>query len=38
VKGANHFFHESYDKLAVEVDRYLAKNMGNTRPRAPAGR
>jgi alpha/beta superfamily hydrolase len=38
VKGANHFFHESYDKLALEVDRYLVKAVNNTKPRVPAGR
>jgi alpha/beta superfamily hydrolase len=27
VKGANHFFHDSLDKLAVEVDRYIARSM-----------
>ncbi|MGE0423006.1 MAG: alpha/beta hydrolase [Reyranellaceae bacterium] len=27
VKGANHFFHDCLDKLAVEVDRYVAKSM-----------
>ena len=25
IKGANHFFHDSLDKLAVEVDKYVAK-------------
>ena len=25
VKGANHFFHDSLDKLAVDVDKYVAK-------------
>ena len=25
VKGANHFFHDSLDKLEVDVDRYVAK-------------
>jgi alpha/beta superfamily hydrolase len=27
VKGANHFFHDCLDKLAVEVDKYVAKSM-----------
>ena len=25
VKGANHFFHNTLDKLAVDVDKYVAK-------------
>jgi len=25
IKGANHFFHDSLDKLAVDVDKYVAK-------------
>ena len=25
VKGANHFFHDSLDKLAIDVDKYVAK-------------
>jgi hypothetical protein len=25
VRGANHFFHDALDKLAVDVDRYVAK-------------
>ena len=32
VKGANHFFHDCLDKLAVEVDKYVAKSM---KPAAP---
>ena len=27
VKGANHFFHDSLDKLAVDVDKYVAKSL-----------
>jgi alpha/beta superfamily hydrolase len=27
VKGANHFFHDSLDKLAVEVDRYVGRSI-----------
>lgn len=37
IKGANHFFHESLDKLAIEVDRYVAK-AGTAPPKQPAGR
>src|SRR6266853_223638 len=29
VKGANHFFHDALDKLAVEVDKYVAKSLLN---------
>ena len=25
IKGANHFFHDSLDKLAVDVDKYVQK-------------
>ena len=32
IKGANHFFHDSLDKLAVDVDKYVAKCLVN-----PAG-
>ena len=29
IKGANHFFHDSLDKLAVDVDKYVAKCLLN---------
>ncbi len=41
IKGANHFFHDSLDKLAVDVDKYVAKSLlnppGRARTRNQAG-
>jgi alpha/beta superfamily hydrolase len=37
VKGANHFFHNSLDKLGVEVDKYLTKAMA-AKPKEAAAR
>ena len=34
IKGANHFFHDSLDKLAVEIDKYVAKSLLNPPGRA----
>src|SRR5216683_3220212 len=36
IQGANHFYHDSLDKLAVEVDKYVAKSLLNPpgRPRS----
>ena len=33
VKGANHFFHDTLDKLAVDVDKYVEKSL-----KTPPGR
>ena len=38
VKGANHFFHDSLDKLAVDVDRYVAKSLLNPPGRATSNK
>ena len=38
VKGANHFFHDSLDKLAVDVDRYVAKCLLNPPGRATSNK
>jgi alpha/beta superfamily hydrolase len=38
IKGANHFFHEALDKLAVEVDRYVAKCLLNPPGRATSNK
>ena len=38
IKGANHFFHDSLDKLAVEVDKYVAKCLLNPPGRATSNK
>ena len=38
IKGANHFFHDSLDKLAVEVDKYVAKCLINPPGRATSNK
>ena len=38
VKGANHFFHDSLDKLAVDVDKYVAKSLLNPPGRATSNK
>ena len=38
VKGANHFFHDSLDKLAVDVDKYVAKCLVNPPGRATSNK
>ena len=38
IKGANHFFHDSLDKLAVDVDKYVAKSLLNPPVGRPATR
>ena len=38
IKGANHFFHDSLDKLAVDVDRYVAKSLLNPPGRATSNK
>jgi Predicted hydrolase of the alpha/beta superfamily len=38
IKGANHFFHDSLDKLAVDVDKYVAKSLLNPPGRATSNK
>ena len=38
IKGANHFFHDSLDKLAVDVDKYVAKCLINPPGRATSNK
>ncbi len=38
IKGANHFYHDSLDKLAVEVDKYVAKSLLNPPGRATSNK
>jgi alpha/beta superfamily hydrolase len=38
IKSANHFFHDSLDKLAVEVDKYVAKCLINPPGRATSNK
>ena len=38
IKGANHFFHDSLDKLAVDVDKYVAKSLINPPGRATSNK
>ena len=38
VPGANHFFHDSLDKLAVDVDKYVAKCLINPPGRATSNK
>ena len=38
IKGANHFFHDSLDKLAVDVDKYVAKCLVNPPGRATSNK
>src|SRR5882672_11194397 len=38
IKGANHFYHDSLDKLAVDVDRYVAKCLVNPPGRATSNK
>jgi alpha/beta superfamily hydrolase len=38
IKGANHFYHDSLDKLAVDVDRYVAKSLINPPGRATSNK
>jgi alpha/beta superfamily hydrolase len=37
VKGANHFFHDSLDKLAVEVDRYVGRSITGAEKSSDSG-
>ena len=38
IKGANHFYHDSLDKLAVDVDKYVAKCLVNPPGRATSNK
>ena len=38
VKNANHFFHDALDRLAVEVDKYVAKCLINPPGRATSNK
>src|SRR5947208_11547472 len=38
IKGANHFYHDSLDKLAVDVDKYVAKSLINPPGRATSNK
>ncbi|HEY6719258.1 MAG TPA: alpha/beta hydrolase, partial [Reyranella sp.] len=38
IKGAKHFYHDSLDKLAVEVDKYVAKSLLNPPGRATSNK
>ena len=38
IKGPNHFFHDSLDKLAVDVDKYVAKSLLNPPGRATSNK
>ena len=38
IKGANHFYHDSLDKLAVDVDKYVAKSLLNPPGRATSNK
>lgn len=38
VKNANHFFHDALDRLAVEVDKYVAKCLVNPPGRATSNK
>ena len=38
IKGANHFYHDSLDKLAIDVDRYVAKCLVNPPGRATSNK
>ncbi|WP_425065551.1 alpha/beta hydrolase [Reyranella sp.] len=38
IKGANHFFHDALDRLAVDVDKYVAQSLLNPPGRATSNK